>query len=30
MAFYRIEAEEREAEEKRAVNGPSKSRMPNL
>lgn len=30
MQFYRIEAEEREAEEKRATHGPSKSRMPNL
>lgn len=31
MEIYRIEAEEREAEEKKAAQGgPSKSRMPNL
>lgn len=30
MALYRIEAEEREADEKKATQGPSKSRMPNL
>lgn len=31
MALYRIEAEEREADEKKAMGGgPSKSRMPNL